>query len=176
MVGYRSRKTEFDKQNDKEYLAKYYQDNKDKENERNRSYYHANKEPMLLQAKLYASKNKDKINTRHRNRYKNDEEYKASFLIRTLLRRVFIATDKNKTTKTTEILGYNGQDLIDHITPLLSDGMTWDNYGEWEIDHIKPLSWFIREGQTSPAIINALSNLKPLWRPDNRSKSNLFIG
>jgi hypothetical protein len=176
MADYRANKTDEDKASDKKYLAEYHQDNKAKNNQRNSIRYQENRSTILAQAKIYASENKDKINARHRERYKNDEEYRAGFIVRTLLRRVLIATDKTKQTKTTDILGYNGIDLINYITPMLTDGMGWDNYGEWEIDHIKPLSWFVREGETSPTIINALSNLKPLWRVDNRSKSNLFIG
>lgn len=48
--------------------------------------------------------------------------------------------------------------------------MTWENWGEWHIDHIKPVAQFIREGITCPKQINALSNLRPLWAHDNLSK------
>ena len=48
--------------------------------------------------------------------------------------------------------------------------MTWENRGDWHIDHIKPMSLLIKEGVTCLRIINALSNLTPLWAHDNRSK------
>lgn len=53
-------------------------------------------------------------------------------------------------------------------------GMSWANYGEWEIDHKKPVARFIAQGCMNPAIINALSNLQPLWKAENRAKSNKY--
>lgn len=67
-------------------------------------------------------------------------------------------------------LGYSYEEFSDHISSKFVVGMGWDNYGDWEIDHIKPVSLFIKEGVTDPKTINALSNLQPLWKLDNRSK------
>jgi 5-methylcytosine-specific restriction endonuclease McrA len=48
--------------------------------------------------------------------------------------------------------------------------MTWDNYGEWEIDHIVPIS----SGKTEEDVIKLChyKNLQPLWKEDNRKKGN----
>ena len=40
-------------------------------------------------------------------------------------------------------------------------GMSWNNYGEWEIDHIMPL------GANG---LHEVSNLQALWKSDNRKK------
>lgn len=48
--------------------------------------------------------------------------------------------------------------------------MSWDNYGEWHIDHIKSISKF--GDKTNPRLINALCNLQPLWCSDNLMKSD----
>ena len=50
--------------------------------------------------------------------------------------------------------------------------MSWDNYGEWHIDHKKPISAFHKD--TPPHIINSLCNLQPLWEIDNLKKSNKY--
>jgi hypothetical protein len=50
--------------------------------------------------------------------------------------------------------------------------MCWENYGEWHIDHIRPISSF--DKNDDPKIINALSNLQPLWALENYIKSNKF--
>lgn len=47
-----------------------------------------------------------------------------------------------------------------------------DNYGEWHIDHKKPLSKFDKTEKSN--IVNALSNLQPLWAIDNLKKSNKY--
>ncbi|EDG3400857.1 hypothetical protein B6T80_23170 [Salmonella enterica subsp. enterica serovar Newport] len=71
-------------------------------------------------------------------------------------------------------LGYSQSDLIAHIASLFSDGMDWANYGEWEVDHILPIQWFIDNGLTDARIVNSLANLRPLWAKDNRSKGAKF--
>ena len=46
--------------------------------------------------------------------------------------------------------------------------MSWENWGEWHIDRIIPVSKFDEE--TPPSIVNALTNLQPLWAADNLKK------
>lgn len=69
-----------------------------------------------------------------------------------------------------KILGYTRQEFINHIESLWEDGMSWDNRSEWHIDHIKSIKHFKEEGISDPKIVNALSNLQPLWAGDNLKK------
>ena len=50
------------------------------------------------------------------------------------------------------------------------EGMSWTNYGEWHIDHIKPVCSFDKE--THPSVVN---NLQPLWAKDNFSKGKKIL-
>jgi hypothetical protein len=57
-------------------------------------------------------------------------------------------------------LGYTPDELKTHLESLFTEGMTWGNYGDWHIDHIKPVSRF---DKTTPVhIVNSLDNLQPL--------------
>lgn len=76
--------------------------------------------------------------------------------------------------KTFDLVGYSKTDLMNSIECQFKDGMSWDNYGKWHIDHIKPISLFIKEGVKDPSIINALSNLQPLWASENISKGSRY--
>jgi hypothetical protein len=49
--------------------------------------------------------------------------------------------------------------------------MSWDNYGQWHIDHIRPISSFKQEEWEQ---INHYTNLQPLWAEDNLKKSNKY--
>lgn len=75
-----------------------------------------------------------------------------------------------KSTSTIALLGYSIAQFRAHIESLFQPGMTWANYGEWEIDHRRPIADFPITAPLSE--INALSNLQPLWRADNRRKRN----
>ena len=78
----------------------------------------------------------------------------------------------HKSSSTIKMLGYSADDLKTHIESLFKEGMSWDNYGDWHIDHIKPVSLF--DDSDDVSIVNSLENLQPLWAFDNLSKSNKF--
>jgi hypothetical protein len=68
--------------------------------------------------------------------------------------------------------GFTTRELIKHIENQLKPGMTWDNYGEWHIDHVLPISAFHYESTTDPGFRQcwSLANLQPLWRDANFKK------
>lgn len=76
-------------------------------------------------------------------------------------------------SRTFELLGYSVDELKDHIGGMLAPGMTWDNYGDWHIDHIKPLASFDYTSPHDDAFRQAwsLTNLQPLWAIDNIRKN-----
>lgn len=121
--------------------------------------------------------NKEKIRKRHRERYKNDIEYKITGLIRGHLNKmVYRYMGGNKHSVTNKNVGYSSRDLKEHIESQFEPGMSWENHGEWHIDHIIPLSVLVKWGVTDPSVVNALHNLRPLWAEDNMSKGARFIG
>lgn len=75
-----------------------------------------------------------------------------------------------KTDHTYKLLGYSSIELRGHIEKCFLEGMSWENYGEWEIDHIIPITKF--PNNTPLNIVNALNNLQPLWKVENRKKGN----
>lgn len=77
------------------------------------------------------------------------------------------------------LVGYTLQDLVNHLTPLLGENMTWDNYGSvWHVDHVIPKSWFKYESTEDAKFKEcwALSNLQPKLKLDNILKGNRFVG
>lgn len=73
-----------------------------------------------------------------------------------------------------QIVGYTSADLKAHLERQFAKGMTWDNYGDWHVDHIVPVSSFVF---SSPEDADfkacwALTNLRPMWAAENVRKSD----
>lgn len=69
-------------------------------------------------------------------------------------------------------LPYTPQELRDYIESKFEPGMSWENHGEWHLDHIIPLSRFDCTKENEILKANALENLQPLWAVDNLRKGN----
>lgn len=70
------------------------------------------------------------------------------------------------------LVDYTLDDLRAHLQARFVEGMTWENIGDWHIDHIRPLASFSIESASCPDFKAAwaLSNLQPLWKADNLRK------
>lgn len=177
----------------KETARAYYVKNKDRINEHHREYYKNNKDKAAKYAKKYVNKNRDKVRERQykwieenkdrvrakqreyeKRRRKECKNYKAQRAMSSMLWRAVKQYKIAKNGKTYDILGYTKEELISRIEFQFKDGMTWENHGQWHIDHKKPISRFVEQGVLDPRVINSLSNLQPLWATDNLSKSNSF--
>jgi hypothetical protein len=67
-----------------------------------------------------------------------------------------------------EALGCDQAALRRHIGAKFPEGMSWDRYGQWEVDHVVPLS----AGRTLDELVALChyTNLQPLWKRDNIMK------
>ncbi len=75
------------------------------------------------------------------------------------------------------ILGYTVNDLYKHLESKFVEGMSWNNYGGWHIDHIIPRCFFQYSSPNDPEFLYcwSLNNLQPLWAKDNLLKHNKII-
>ena len=74
------------------------------------------------------------------------------------------------------LVGYTLQDLMQTIEQGFREGMTWENYGVWHIDHMIPLAKFKYDSTEDPEFMKAwaLNNLQPLWADENMKKGTNF--
>ena len=79
-------------------------------------------------------------------------------------------TSKNKTF---DFVGCEPKMLIKHIEEQFKDGINWDNYGRWHIDHIIPLS----SAKTEEELYKLchFTNLQPMWALDNIKKGSKIL-
>jgi len=75
-----------------------------------------------------------------------------------------------------ELIGCKPDELKTHLKNKFVEGMTFDNFGEWEVDHKKPVKKFINKfketGKVNKRSLKYFhyKNLQPLWKADNREK------
>lgn len=70
------------------------------------------------------------------------------------------------------LLDFTLGELRTHLEKQFLPGMTWQNYGQWEIDHVVPKDSFQFEAPGVPAFKAcwSLTNLRPVWRLVNTRK------
>ena len=182
---------EDNKENYNENRRKKYNDSEElrhKKSLKGKEYRLRNKEKVSASKKKYYEENKEYVSDWKKNYYilvKDTTEYKDrrnknmlnwsknnTHIVawRNSLRRVLLYLGIEKSSKTIDILGYSADEFKCYIEEKFSEGMSWDNWGEWHIDHIIPVSKFDKD--SPPSVVNALSNLQPLWAVDNYKKSN----
>jgi hypothetical protein len=107
---------------------------------------------------------------RQKERLKTDDFYKLQRNLRNRLYYALKNTEWKKNTHFADYIGCEREILISHLEKQFQPNMSWDNYGEWEIDHIKPLANAVTEQELYN--LCHYTNLQPLWKLDNVKKSN----
>jgi 5-methylcytosine-specific restriction endonuclease McrA len=107
------------------------------------------------------------------NRKKIDPTYKMTENIRKRMYSYFRLNGISKKNRTFDIVGLEPKDLKVYLEKKFEKNMNWENYGEWHIDHIIPLSSAKSEEQLYDLCY--YTNLQPLWKRDNLIKGNKII-
>lgn len=167
------------------YQKEYRKNNKDKISERaklsrienkikirgqRKKRYIKNRDKILDNHKKWYQKNKSKNNEYHKQYIKHKRQNDILFRIKCSLRARLhnFVNKKNKTTL--EYLGLSLDEYKTYLSKMFDNDMTWDNYGQWHIDHIVPLS----SAKNEEELIKLFhyTNTQPLWAEDNLRKSN----
>ncbi|WP_407303000.1 hypothetical protein U4W14_13185 [Enterobacter hormaechei] len=151
----------------REYQKQYREDNPEYQKqyrEENREYFRQYREENREYFRQYREDNPECFKRYY-------ESNRSFYLAMTTCQRMGLSQKGLK-----QRLPYSEQQFIEHIESLWLDGMSWENYGNgkdcWSVDHKIPISHFIKTGEKGIAVINALSNLQPLWHSDNVKKGN----
>lgn len=107
-------------------------------------------------------------------KYQSSPRYKIMHSVRVGMWRVLRGGQKK--SKALVLLGCSVDQLKSHLESQFTEGMTWDNYGKWHIDHIKPLSSVNPEIEQELKSVAHYTNLRPLWAIDNMKKGSLHDG
>ena len=173
----------------REKEAKRREENRDKYRQSGRDWYKNNKEKSHAWSKAYAKKNPKKCQA-YVSRWKKENPEKhlqwrrgnmvkrlandPIFAFRQRLRKrmwgALNRKNQRKTVSVADCLQCSPDHFLNHITGLLLPGMTIENRGLWELDHIIPLS--IADNEEQMIELGCYVNIQPLWATDNLKKSD----
>ena len=88
--------------------------------------------------------------------------------------RVYTALKNDKEMSSTEYLGCNIETFKKSIEQQFTEGMSWENYGEWHMDHKKPLK-YNKSSLEEVAQWLHYTNTQTMWASENMSKGCQYI-
>ncbi len=154
---------------------RYYSKNKEKISEYYKDWARDNRNNLRAYHTEWRKDNithKERIVKYQYNKINSDPKYKLAQRTGTALYTCLKERNIAKYRSTFETLGYTIEELIIHLEKQFKIGMTWDNYGEWHVDHKIPMARFnfTTTDDNEFKLCWALENLQPLWEFDNLSK------
>ena len=171
-------------ENRSEILAKRRQkrqENAEKIRQADRAKYRSNPEEKIASSKRWAERNPDKrrkakaawvaANPDYEKRKRvSDPLFALTGRVRSRVRGFLRNRGIKKSARTAHLLGCTYAEFRDHIESKFLPGMSWENRHLWHIDHIVPC----KVGKTKEQIeaLFHFTNLRPIWGPDNQSKSS----
>jgi len=128
-----------------------------------------NRERARVRNRKWASlpENREKLRILMSQWLKKPENRLASNL-RCRIRQALVRNSKTDSTK--ELVGCSFSKLKEWLEFWMKPGMTWENYGDWHVDHKKPCASFDLSKPEEQKRCFHYTNLEPLWAKDNLSK------
>lgn len=147
--------------------------NKEKISEQRKQNRIKNKTKIVESRKKWYQKNKSKSNEYHKQYIKQKRQNDILFRIKCSLRARLSKFVNQKHKTTLDYLGLSLEEYKQYLSKMFDNNMNWKNYGEWHIDHIKPLS----SAKNKEELIKLFhyTNTQPLWAKENLKKSNKLI-
>lgn len=150
----------------------YREINKDVIKARNSKYKSKNRIALSQKQSKYQKLNANMLNAYRRQyikqRRSTDRMFAVKLNMRTRFKFELAKRGEERSIKANEYLGCSWVFLRDYLAQKFTDGMSWNNYGEWHVDHIMPLASATTRGDLIK--LCHYSNLQPLWAFDNLSK------
>ena len=170
--------------------CRYNESRSKKAKERGKQWRENNQEYTLEYGKIYYEENAEKIRKRASDWIRNNPERvrerqqqtrstpegRLLHNLRNRVNKIMKRIDVVKDSTTLDLLGCDAVKAKEHIQSQFTEGMSWENYGDWDVDHIKPCAAFdLIDPEEQKKAFN-YKNLQPLWStPASALKHSIVI-
>jgi hypothetical protein len=155
------------------YQRSYYAKNREQVNAKNRQYYYANKEQIGGSQVAYRAANRKKRTTQRKVYLDSNINARLAHNLRSRLR--LAVFNGQKSGSAVRDLGCSIEFFKVYIAMRFEADMSWENYGKWHLDHIKPLVLFDLTDRAQFLEACHYTNYQPLWGIDNISKGIKYV-
>lgn len=155
-----------------EYRKKHYENNKQKYLDKAREWAENNKERRREICNDWYHRNKDKANDYIKQKRKSDPLFRLKHSLRANLNNALRGRSKGQ--RTLDYLCMSIDEFKTYIENQFTEGMNWENYGEWHLDHIQPICSFDHSDEEQIKKCWHYSNFQPLWAEENIKKSGKY--
>ncbi len=145
--------------------------------EYNKQWLSANRALGMASRTRWYNANRERMVARQNEKYRTDLHFRIKVNLRGRLYTVLSRRRLNgwKSAATMTLVGCSLDELIQHLTGLFTEGMSWDNYGRWHIDHKRPCDSFDLTRPEEQRECFHFSNLQPMWAADNIRKGSRWV-
>lgn len=141
------------------------------------AYRAANREKLRADNRRWFAENRERSRAYNRAYTTERRARDVGFdMVHRLRNRVKMAFARgNRSARFWDLTGCTIAELLEHIERQFTDGMSWENRGEWHVDHIRPCASFDLTDPAQQRECFHFTNLQPLWAKDNFAKGSKYF-
>ena len=153
--------------------AKYNKSHKKQINNRHKINRDADIDNCRIKEQDYRDNNRELIRETNRKAFMKYKSNPLNRIKHNMRCRIYDALTKGvKSASSQKMLGCTMDEYKIYLESLFVEGMSWDNYGDWHVDHIRPCADFDFEIISEQEACFHYSNTQPLWASDNFQKGD----
>lgn len=156
-------------------LKRYYSKHREALREWNRLYHIRNRAHRNANGKRWKEANWQHVLAKRRERFRTNIQYAIGSRLRNSLLKAVVRFKTQKVAPTFALLGCSIAEFLKHLESKFLPGMTWENRGKWELDHVRPVASFDLTDPEQQRACFHYTNIQPLWEEDNLRKRAQWV-
>lgn len=155
------------------WQLEYRKNNPEKLASKRRAEYPKWKEYFLKYGRKWRKKNRTKFNARTRKYFAENVNARLALNMRGRIYKAIIG--EAKSASTVALLGCSIDAFKIHLSFFFTEGMSFENYGKWQVDHVIPCSLFDLTKESEQRVCFNFRNCRPMWAGHNAAKGNKLL-